>query len=789
MVDYIVLGGGVSGLNTARELGKLGFEVQIFEADNRWGGLAGYVRKFGRNLDLGPHIFHTPDKDVEDYLTTEFTDKFYERKHWAKNYKNNRYFDYPISREFINSLGPALASRIQIELENAQKADKTDSKTYFDYMTALAGPTLREMFFTVYPEKLWGVSTKELDANWAPKRVEIREERSPFFGTQWSAVGINGTSSIIDELVEQCSSLGVKMHLAEPVNRIITDSDLFVKKIITKKASYDVGRQTRVINSLPLDISNSLFGHTADIEYRGVTLVYVHTSNTKPFPEGTDFLYFDDPEIVFNRVSDQNTFVENPSVLDTVLCCEITYSAGDKTDQSESQVIFDDVTSGLIKAGLLKHEEILGLDLIKLPRVYPMFRVGYREKATVALSNIAKYKNFHTIGSLAEFSYTDVQVLFAKSRDLASTLAGKTHRINGTGLNKKQIILKSEFELLGRQIGTSNPCFLIAEIGLNHNGNIEMAKTLINKAVEAGFDAVKFQTFKSEGRSSQSGKTSRYVEKILGTEETDYQMFSKTELSYDDHRELFAYARSKGISVFSAPFDVASVDLLEELNIDAYKIASMELTNIELIEYVASKGKPMIISTGMATLSDIEDAVRVISHVGNSELAILQCTSIYPAPENTINLMVIKTLQRAFSVPIGLSDHYHNDIMSIASIPLGASVIEKHVTLDRRLEGPDHALSLEPEEQLRFVNSIRAVEAALGDGVKQPSTEELKSEMRFKKSLYFANDLPEGHMLTSDDLILKAPCFGILPKYKDIVIGMTLKTKVEKDDPVSWDVV
>jgi N,N'-diacetyllegionaminate synthase len=787
-MNIYIIGGGITGLNLAREFSKMSMPATLYEASDRFGGLAGYTTCFGRNLDLGPHIYHTPDEDIKNYLLESLPNCFFERTHWAKNLKNNRYYDYPVSKEFIDSLDKETREKINYELKNSDPEQVSKAKTYKEYINALAGETLTELFFTDYPKKLWGMDTSKLDANWAPKRVQIREKKLPFFANQWSAVGKDGTSTIVKELIHQCDSSGASLNLNSKVDSIKIDSG-FITEISVNNKPQKILPTDYVINTSSLTKLSEIHGVRSKVRYRGVYLVYIHTTNLYPFPDSADFIYVDDHDISFNRVSDQNTFVENPNTESTVLCCEITYEHGDELDNKKSSVVENTVQKDLIKLGLLKENQILGSSSLKLPEVYPMFELNYRENLNQSLSELTNLSNFYNLGSLAEFAYSDLQILFAKSRDLAQMFTSKTLKYNKVGVHKVKPTALESFKFLGKSISDNSPCFNIAEIGLNHNGSMERAKELVNIAKEAGFDAVKFQTYNAEGRSSSTGKTSKYVEKVLQTDLTDFEMFSQYQLSHDHHKEIIQYCNNLDIPFFSAPFDIESAQMLDELGVEAYKIASMELTNLDLISKVAKLGKPMILSSGMATLSDIEDAISAVVSAGNNQVALLHCTSVYPAPSEAINLKAIDTLKKAFKIPVGFSDHYHDDTMSIASIVLGAKIIEKHVTLDKKLEGPDHALSLDPDEQFSFIKRIKAVENGIGDGVKFPSREELKSEMRFKKSLYFKEDFKTGHKLKEDDFVSKAPCFGILPRYKEIVIGSILTKDAKANEPITLDYI
>jgi sialic acid synthase SpsE len=635
---------------------------------------------------------------------------------------------------------------------------------------------------------VWGKETTELDANWAPKRVAIREKKLPFFGSQWSAVGIDGTKTIIDELVKQCSENKVKLNISTAVLSTESNNNRINKLILENNSEKIIGYNDLVLNTTSLTKASKIFGFNSNISYRGVCLVYIKINKPKAnFESKCDFVYVDNEDVMFNRVSSQNKSVKFPSKNDNVLCCEITYSANDEVDMMENSYLIDIVKNDLIKCGFIDKSMFEGGKVVKLPEVYPMFSVGYRETMNEALAEIGKFSNLVNLGSLAEFAYSDLQILFAKSRDFADLISSNTQRINEFGYSRIKLRPIKEFFMLGKKIKRkSKRSFLIAEIGLNHNGSIDLGKKLIDAAKKAGFDAVKFQTYKSEGRSSAKGKTSAYVEKVLNTEESDNTMFKKYELNYDQHKILFDYAKSQKIPFFSAPFDIESVNELFKLGVEAYKIASMEITNLELIEAVAKTHKPVIISSGMATSSDIENAIKACFKHGNYSVAILHCTSIYPAPPASMNIKAIKTMRSTFKIPVGFSDHYAGTSISFASLALGASIIEKHVTIDNRLEGPDHALSLNENEQIDFVKGVRDIEKALNSsGLKQPHTDEIKTEIRFKKTMYFKGNFKKGDVLTKDMIDFKAPAFGLSPKYIHFVIGRILNKDVTAGTPIT----
>ena len=318
-------------------------------------------------------------------------------------------------------------------------------------------------------------------------------------------------------------------------------------------------------------------------------------------------------------------------------------------------------------------------------------------------------------------------------------------------------------EIAGRKVGFGQPCFIIAEAGVNHNGDVALAKRLVNVAAKAGADAVKFQTFKADQIVGPTAPKAAYQLRSTDKAESQLDMLRKLELSPDAHREIQAYCHGEGILFLSTPFDKESVDLLNDLGVPAFKVASGEITNVPFLKHVARKGKPMILSTGMAYLGEVEKAVHAVEKTGNHDVILLHCVSNYPADPSDVNLRAMKTMAEAFALPVGYSDHTLGIEVSIAAVALGACVIEKHFTLDRSLPGPDHGASLEPGDIEDLVKSIRAVEASLGQGRKEPAASEADTAALARRSLYTTRDLKKGHTLVPNDLIALRPGTGISP--------------------------
>lgn len=324
--------------------------------------------------------------------------------------------------------------------------------------------------------------------------------------------------------------------------------------------------------------------------------------------------------------------------------------------------------------------------------------------------------------------------------------------------------------------------FIIAEAGVNHNGSIELAKKLIDKAKEAGADAVKFQSFKAEKLVTKNARKAKYQEDVTGKEENQFQMIKKLELDYERHEELINYCKSKDIMFLSSPFDLESIDLLNDLELELFKIPSGEITNLPYLRKIGVCKKRVILSTGMSTLGDIESALEILRKNGTTDITVLHCNTEYPTPMKDVNLLAMNTIKHAFKVDVGYSDHTLGIEIPIAAVALGATVIEKHFTLDKTMEGPDHKASLEPDELKEMVRCIRNIEDALGDGIKKLTESEAKNISIARKSIVARKNIKKGELLTQDNLEIKRPGDGVSPMRWDEIIGSIAKIDFEEDE-------
>lgn len=338
------------------------------------------------------------------------------------------------------------------------------------------------------------------------------------------------------------------------------------------------------------------------------------------------------------------------------------------------------------------------------------------------------------------------------------------------------------------EINENSSVFIIAELSANHNGDIETAKETIRAAKRSGANCIKFQTYTADTITIDSKKEDFLIKGTIWEGKNLYELYQEAYTPWEWHEELFKLAEEEGLIYFSSPFDKSSVDFLEKLNVPAYKIASFEITDIPLIAYVASKGKPIILSTGIATTEDIELALDACKRMGNNDIALLKCTSSYPAPINEANMCMVKDLAERYNVISGLSDHTMGATVPIVATCFGAKIIEKHFILDRSIGGPDASFSMNEEEFTAMVKAIREAESALGK-VDYTLTEKQAKGKDFSRSLYIVKDIKKGEVLCEDNIRSIRPGFGLHPKYYDTIIGKPVNIDLRKGDRMKLEYI
>ena len=343
------------------------------------------------------------------------------------------------------------------------------------------------------------------------------------------------------------------------------------------------------------------------------------------------------------------------------------------------------------------------------------------------------------------------------------------------------------FDINHRRIGRGEPCFIIAEAGVNHNGDLGLALQLVEAAARAGADSVKFQTFQPEEIASSSAAKADYQMQNMPVQESQIEMLRRLALGPNDFAELARHCVKHGILFLSTPFDASSATMLHEIGMTAFKIGSGEITNLPLLQSIARFGKPVILSTGMSYLGDVEAAVRALRNGGLRDIALLHCVSDYPARPADCNLRAMRTLEHAFGLPVGFSDHTDGDVVCGAAVALGACLIEKHFTLGKNLPGPDHAASLDVRELIALVKNIRDVEASLGHGRKEPVATELPTAALVRRSWVAAVDIPAGSKVGKNHIAFQRPAIGLPLDSLPLLLGRQTREAIPKGTPLSWE--
>ncbi len=347
----------------------------------------------------------------------------------------------------------------------------------------------------------------------------------------------------------------------------------------------------------------------------------------------------------------------------------------------------------------------------------------------------------------------------------------------------------AEIQIAGRAIGAGRPVYVVAELSANHHGDYDEAARLVTAAAEAGADAVKLQTYSPDTMTLDcDAEPFRVKGGTLWDGATLYDLYRRAMTPWDWHPRLMQLAASLGLDCFSSPFDETAVDFLEKLDVPAHKVASFELVDLPLLERIGRTGRPVIASTGMASREEIREALDTLRAAGAREVALLQCTSAYPAPPEEMNLRTIPDLVQRFGVPVGLSDHTLGHDVAVAAVALGACIVEKHFTLSREVEGPDSAFSMEPDELRALVQAVRTTERALGEPRYAPSAREAASRA-FRRSIFVVRDVAAGEVLTRENLRVIRPADGLAPKHLGEVLGRRARCDLERGMPLAWDLI
>ena len=787
----IILGAGPIGLVTGWLMSEKGWDVEIYELKNIVGGMCRTWKWRNFLVDTGPHIFHTRDLNLWKFWEEIFGKNLLKGEYWSKNVigdEYEKYIDYPLSTEAIKKLPDTEQKKISQELENIKKYKKKSSTNFKDQVIQQVGPTLQNLFYEGYPKKVWGIETSKMTADWAPKRIKFTKKSKPFFIDEFTGVGKYGTGSLYEIIKKKIIKNNGKIFLKHKVTKISHDGQSINKIHFQNKKSISINKSTTLVSSLPITLTAHLLGFKSNLKFRGIRSVYIALKKKICFNKDYNWLYFANSNVIFNRVTEPKTMSKYlcKNNNETYLCAEISYSKNDEIDKMSANSISKRVISDLIMTKIIKKKDIIDTSENKEDFVYPVQFKNYKYQLSKCKTDILKFNQLYSLGTGGDFDYADSQILFHKSIDLVNILTNK-FSIESNVKKMANNSLNQTVKLGSKNVGDNYSSFIIAEAGLNHNGDLNIAKKLIDEAAKCKCDAIKFQSFNTNSRVSGKVKSANYAEKADGLREDINEMFNRLKLDENFHKKIFSYAKKKKILIFSTPFDEESVSLLEKLKTPFYKIASVDAVNIPLIIRVGKTQKPLILSTGMCDISNIHDAIEAFKSTGNQNLILLHCLSSYPANEKEMNLRAIGTLKQIYKIPVGLSDHFPGHEVTMMALGMGANIIERHFTLNKNFEGPDHVLSSEPAEMKKIVNFCHNSNEILGTGEKkiQPSEYEVINSQR--KSLYANKDIKIGEILNNKNVCIKGPAGGILPKYLNIVIGRKSKKQIDKDNPITWE--
>jgi len=787
MKKIIILGAGPTGMAISLGLSKKDRYFELYEASSMVGGLGGSEEYKGMVFDYGPHIYHTPDKEMEKFWKDNFGDLLTEKKFFSKNHKDGVLYDYPLSYESIEKFPEKIKQKVKKELAEVKPENVMRAQNFKEVVTAIVGPTLQDLFFETYSKKLWGIPTTEMSAKWAPKRIQIREKNLSFHDEQYQAAGKYGSGAIMNRISEIAKDKGNKIFLNHKVTGLNLQKSK-IKEILFENGEKVDASESIVLSTLPINYLSELLGKKNNLEFNSYILAYVVLNKSQALPSDVQSIYFAHDDNFFHRVTEQKQYSDHGYPKNkTILCFEISYRVRPFIEKMSSNELVKTVYKQFCDLGMGNFEDFSEGFTRKFPNINPIMKLGFEEELSKSSSLISSIENLHSVGGAAEFSYGDMQVMFSKARDIVDLLTSDHYSINrnlkvSSPFKFNQIVKVGDYN-----IGGDNPTLVIAEIGINHQGDKNMASELIDQAKNTGCDYAKIQTYDKDSRVSLVAKSAQYVDRTLSMEENTADMFERLRLSKSDHDFLFNYAKKINMPFISTAFDEKSVDMLMKYDIDAFKIASFDIFNLPLIKYIASKGKPIILSTGMSGMSEIEDALDVIASQDNKNVILLHCVSSYPTDPKDVNLKAINTLKSAFNLPVGYSDHTIGNTVAIASMAMGSHVLEKHFTLNKMYEGSDHVLSATPQDMSEIVEARNTIFSAFGNGIKKSRPVENLAINSQRKSIFSKCDIKKGEVISLENITIKGPGHGLLPKYLPLILGKKIINKVSKDHPITWD--
>ncbi len=771
MTVYI-LGAGPAGLSLAYYLSKINVSVEVFEATDCLGGMARTWTWNDFHVETGPHLLHTPLKEIWDDWKSILGDNLIQKEFFSANYLrkvNSEFlFDYPLNKaQVYNSdyWSDNQASQIVDDLACRPDLNALSSATSFDeYVQGLVGPVLSSSFYKNYPEKVWGIPTTEMLPDWAPKRLRICEGQESFFNDQFSGISKYGSGFLFQSIAKFIRSSGNHVRLNSPVIKL-SANDKRITEIITTNSSHAVSDGDLIVSTIPVTLLANMLGLSYSLDFRGIASVYLSfESPISALPDPYSWLYFSDSSI-FNRVTEPTKISsymnQSPNPNRKYVVCEHAFSSNLVSDVSSfKHEVLSRTLDDFKSVPIFSHIDVMDSSINVEKYVYPVQSHKNILTNREICSSILCYQNIELLGTSANYAYNDMQVIFKQSKEIASDI--QNGFINGS-------LLMSKFSKLcdsspSFKSDTQTSLTLIAEIGINHNGDFNRLLSLAKQATSVA-EIVKLQFFKSSVRLGDQVREVNHVEKAQDTDESIADVLKRCELSLEQLLEIRTIVESSGKQFMSTVFSIDDAKVLLASGLNNFKLASMDLNNYQLHKWFASISTPLniYISTGMSTSEEVDACLNIYKDTSHS-VSLLACTSSYPSPDSSLNLSSISHFISKYpDIKVGYSDHSVGTNASFVSISKGATVIELHFTDDTRIPGPDQLISKNIDDFNAILEFHDFYLSANGWDHKAIHPAEYFTWKTQRKSLYALQDIAAGDEITYSNTSLKSPPLGISP--------------------------
>ena len=804
-----IIGAGPAGIALAYYASKKKIKnIALYEQSSTIGGLARSWRHHDFILDTGPHIFHTSDKEIADEWLHIGSDIFnfgdFKSCNILKDYPD-KLFNYPLSIEtLIDNIPTELFKQIENELHQIKIKDSSkDALNFQDFMFGKMGKTITKLFFTDYPKKLWGIDTDQMLADWAPQRIELREKSGPFYTKEFVAVANQGTGSFYQRIIDLLTKeKGFKLFKRNSLTGLEFSNSNIKKLIFNNKHEINITSEDYVISTIPAIQLAKFLGSEINFKFRGVRSQYLFFNNKKILPQDYNWIYCSDKDYEFNRITEPSSMASKVSPRGfSFICVENTFDSSKanlpKFDDNHNEIIsWMSNNSGFNVNGYLPELNTYNCEKF----VYPIQDKTFRRCLAKYNSLISNINNLNVLGTGGEFHYSDMQIIFRKSKTLIDSLDHPLENdsqyniplINNLKINNdphKSVKIfaqeKNNISFLHQITKTKVP--LIAEIGINHNGDINLAKSMMLSAKKAGAHIAKFQYYQKDTRIEKNSLTEFLHETADGTEISLIEILERSRITIGNCIDLVEYGKNINFPVFFSVFDIDSANNLKKMGEKIVKVASMDSNNIMLHKALNELNfNSVIISTGMTDILEIQRTLTMYEK--NKEVLLMSCRSSYPTNFEDIELGEINYLKEKTNCIVGYSDHTEGIITSLLSVAAGAQFLERHFTTNKNLPGPDNKMSIDFLETQSLCEKLKSVSNSLDIKRKVIHSSEQNTFSMQKKSLRFPKNLKAGSIIHTDDLIAIAPPKGYSPLHIEIKRSKLKVLKdVSKEEPISKD--